>query len=107
LRVIRSPFSADSTERFLPGAPYGPRCVRRIEEDRAGFTVYLPFTVASGDNVLYARDLHARDSVLLARFPSRAVFLARPASDRDGALPVFWRLSRDSLRAAWAQRESP
>ena len=107
LRVIRSPFSADSPERFLPGAPYGPLCVRRIEEDRAGFTVYLPFTVASGDDVLYARDLHARDSVLLARFPARAVYLARPASDSDGALPVFWRLSRDSLRAAWARHESP
>ena len=106
-RVIRSPFSADSTERFLPGASYGPRCVRRIEEDRAGFTVYLPFIVANGDDVVYARDLHARDSVLLARFPSRAVYLVRPASDSNGALPEFWRLSRDSLRAAWARPESP
>jgi hypothetical protein len=106
-RVIRSPFSADSTERFLPGAPYGPRCVRRIEEDRSGFTVYLPFIVADGDDVVYARDLHARDSVLLARFPSRAVYLVRPASDSDGVLPKFWRVSRDSLRAAWSQRESP
>jgi len=106
-RVIRSPFSADSTERFLPGAPYGPRCVRRIEEDRAGFTVYLPFIVADGDDVVYARDLHARDSVLLARFPSRAVYLVRPASDSDGVLPKFWRLSRDSLRAAWAKPELP
>jgi hypothetical protein len=106
-RVIRSPFSADSTERFLPGAPYGPRCVRRIEEDRAGFTVYLPFIVADGDDVVYARDLHARDSVLLARFPSRDVYLVRPPSDSDGVQPKFWRLSRDSLRAAWAKPESP
>ena len=106
-RVIHSPFSADSTERFLPGAPYGPRCVRRIEEDRAGFTVYLPFLVANGDDVVYARDLHARDSVLLARFPSRSVYLVRPASDSDGAVPEFWRVSRDSLRAAWARPESP
>ena len=106
-RVVRSPFSADSTERFLPGAPYGPRCVRRVEEDRAGFTVYLPFLVADGDNVVYARDLHARDSVLLARFPTRAIFLVRPASDSGGALPRFWRVSRDSLRAAWARAERP
>jgi hypothetical protein len=81
--------------------------VRRIEEDRSGFTVYLPFIVADGDDVVYARDLHARDSVLLARFPSRAVYLVRPASDSDGVLPKFWRVSRDSLRAAWAQPESP
>jgi len=106
-RVIRSPFSADSTERFRPGAPYGPRCVRRIEEDRAGFTVYLPFIVANGDDVAYARDLHARGSVLLARFPTRSVYLVRPPSDSDGVMPTFWRLSRDSLRAAWARPELP
>ncbi len=106
-RVVRSPFSADSTERFLPGAPYGPRCVRRVEEDRAGFTVYLPFLVADGDNVIYARDLHARDSVLLSRFPTRAVSLVRPSSDSNGALPRFWRVSRDSLRSAWSHDEAP
>ena len=106
-RVVRSPFSADSTERFLPGAPYGPRCVRRVQEDRAGFTVYLPFLVAGGDDIVYARDLHARDSVLLARFPTREVYLVRPSSDSSGAPPRFWRLSRDSLRASWAITEAP
>ena len=106
-RVIRSPFSVDSTERFLPGAPYGPRCIRRLQEDRSGFTVYLPFLVANGDDVVYARDLHARDSVLLSRYPARAVYLVRPASDSDGVLPAFWRVSRDSLYAAWALREAP
>jgi hypothetical protein len=106
-RVTRSPFSADSTERFLPGAPYGPRCVRRVQEDRSGFTVYLPFLVADGDNVVFARDLHARDTMLLARYPSRAVYLVRPSSDSEGVLPRFWPLSRDSLHAAWAQSESP
>jgi hypothetical protein len=106
-RVVRSPFSVDSTERFLPGAPYGPRCVRRVQEDRAGFTVYLPFLVADGENVVYARDLHARDSVLLTRYPSRAVYLVRPSSDSEGVLPRFWPLSRDSLRLEWARQQSP
>lgn len=106
-RVVRSPFSVDSTERFLPGVSYGPRCVRRVQEDRAGFTVYLPFLVADGENVVYARDLHARDTMLLARYPARAVYLVRPPSDSEGILPRFWLLSRDSLRAAWAQPESP
>jgi hypothetical protein len=107
-RVVRSPFSVDSTERFLPGASYGPRCVRRVQEDRAGFTVYLPFLVAAeGENVVYARDLHARDTVLLQRYPSRAVYLVRPPSDGEGVLPRFWQLSRDSLRTAWTQPESP
>ena len=107
LRVVRSPFSADSTERVLPGASYGPRCVRRLQEDHAGFTIYFPFLVANGDRVVYARDLHARDSVLLARFPSRSVYLVRPSSDSDGALPRFWLISRDSLRADWARPEAP
>ena len=106
-RVVQSPFSADSSERFLPGASYGPRCVRRLEEDRAGFTVYLPFIVAESDNVVYARDLHARDSVLLARYPSRPVYLVRPPTADDGVPPRFWRVSRDSLRAAWARTEAP
>jgi hypothetical protein len=106
-RVVRSPFSVDSTERFLPGAPYGQRCVRRVQEDRAGFTVYLPFLVAGGDNVVYARDLHARDTMLLARFPSHSVYLVRPPSDGEGVPPQFWPLSRDSLRAAWARPEVP
>jgi hypothetical protein len=106
-RVVQTPFSADSSERVLPGARYGPRCVRRLQEDHAGFTVYLPFIVAESDNVVYARDLHARDSVLLARYPSRPVYLVRPPSDADGIPPRFWRVSRDSLRADWARVDAP
>lgn len=106
-RVVQTPFSADSSERVLPGSRYGPRCVRRLQEDHAGFTVYLPFIVAESDNVVYARDLHARDSVLLARYPSRPVYLVRPPTDGDGVPPRFWRVSRDSLRADWARTESP
>ena len=107
LRVVRSPFSADSTERVLPGSTYGPRCVRRLHEDHAGFTVFLPFLVADGNRVIYARDLHARDSVLLSRYPSRSVYLVRPSSDSDGAMPRFWPISRDSMRADWVHHEAP
>jgi hypothetical protein len=106
-RVVQTPFSADSSERMLPGAYYGPRCVRRLQEDRAGFTVYLPFIVAESEGVVYARDLHARDSVLLARYPSRPVYVVRPPTDGDGVPPQFWRASRDSMRADWARIESP
>jgi len=106
-RVVQTPFSADSSERVLPGARYGPRCVRRLQEDHAGFTVYLPFIVAESDNVVYARDLHARDSVLLNRYPSRPVYLVRPVTDADGSVPRFWLVSRDSLRSDWARVERP
>jgi len=83
----------------LPGSTYGPRCVRRLQDDHAGFTLYFPFLVADGERIVYARDLHARDSALLSRYPSRSVYLVRPPSDSDGALPRFWPISRDSLRA--------
>jgi hypothetical protein len=69
--------------------------------------VYLPFIVADGDDVVYARDLHARDSVLLARYPSRPVYLVRPPSDSEGVTPRFWRISRDSLLADWARGDAP
>lgn len=107
LRVVRSPYSADSTERVLPGLSYGPGCVRRLREDHAGFTLYFPFLIADGERVVYARDVHARDSVLLSRYPSRSVYLVRPPSDSDGALPQFWPISRDSMRADWARHEAP
>ena len=106
-RVVRSPFSADSTERVLPGSTYGPRCLRRLQDDHAGFTLFFPFLVADGERIVYARDLHARDSVLLSRYPSRSVYLVRPPSDSDGALPRFFPISRDSLRAEWARHEAP
>jgi hypothetical protein len=106
-RVVPSPFSSDTTERALPGAMYGPRCLQRMREDRAGYTVLLPLVLAGGDRVTYARDLHARDSLLQRRFPSRDVFLLRPRTDRAGDVPRFWRLSRDSLRAAWTSDTPP
>jgi hypothetical protein len=69
--------------------------------------VYLPFLVAGGEHIVYARDLHARDTMLLSRYPTRSVYLVRPPSDSEGVLPEFWPLSRDSLRAAWAHPETP
>jgi hypothetical protein len=106
-RVVRSPFSSDTTERALPGAVYGPRCLQRVREDREGYTVFLPIVLAGGERVTYARDLHARDSLLLRRFPGREVFLLRPQSDRAGDVPRFCRLSRDSLRSAWTADARP
>jgi hypothetical protein len=106
-RVVASPFSSDTTEREFPGAIYGPRCLQRMREDRAGYTVFLPLVLAGSERVIYARDLHARDSLLLRRFPSRDVFLLRPRTDRAGEVPRFWRISRDSLRSAWTSDTPP
>jgi hypothetical protein len=98
--VRPSPLSPDATERVLPGARYSPACVARIADDRAGFMVLTPLLLARGGNI-YARDLHARDTLLLREHPDRPVYLLRPPSPAPGAAPRFERLDRDSLSRAW------
>lgn len=100
-RTVASPFSADTTERWLPGTEYSPRCRSRLAADRDGFTLYMPLRLARGGDDVYARDLHERDTLLLAEYPDRPVFLLRPASSAAGAMPRFYPLSRDSLLRAW------
>jgi hypothetical protein len=100
-RVVRSPASADTTERYLPGLGYSPRCIARVNEDRAGFTLFTPLLLAHGGNNVYARDLHGRDTLLLRAFPNRPLYLVRPPTSREGATPRFYPLSRDSLERAW------
>lgn len=100
LRVMPSTLSPDASERMLPGARYTPRCLQRITDDRRGFTLLTPLFLAGGDGTLYARDLHERDTLLLAQHPEREVWLLRPADSSSGAVPRFERLDRDSLIAA-------
>jgi hypothetical protein len=52
------------------------------------------------DGTLYARDLHERDTLLLAEHPDREVWLLRPADSTSGAVPRFERVDRDSIIAA-------
>lgn len=100
-RIVGSPVSPDSTEAYLQGSTYTPRCLARIADDRAGFTLYPPLLVAHGGNNIYARDLHGRDTLLVREFPNRPIFLLRHASTKIGEPPRFYPLSRDSLERAW------
>ena len=100
-RTISSPISPDSTEKVLPGSNYTPRCVARVQADRQGFTLLTPLLLAHGGGNVYARDLHERDTLLLAEHPTRPLWLLRPATSKVGAEPRFYRLSRDSVLAAW------
>ena len=100
-RLVASPFTVDPTNRFLPGARYTVECIQRLAEDRRGFTLFAPLLLAGRDDVVYARDLHARDSLLLREYPDRPVFLLRPPSTALGATPRFESLRRDSLLAVW------
>lgn len=100
-RLVPSPASPDSSERFLPGSSYTPLCVARVAEDRAGFTVHTPLILAgrASDDV-YVRDLHGRDSLLVRAMPGRPLWLVT-ADPSPGAVPRFVRLPVDSAWAAW------
>lgn len=100
-RAELTKYSADPTERVVLGTPYPPLCVQRIREDNTGFTLYPTVLLAREGNNVYARDLHAADTILLVRFPDRPVYLLKPDTIRVGAAPRFVPLSRDSLLAAW------
>jgi hypothetical protein len=100
-KLVRSPFTVDPSNRLLPGSAYTEECLRRLAEDRRGFTLFAPLLLAGRDDVVYARDLHARDSLLLSEYPDRPVFLLRPPSTALGAPPRFELLRRDSLLAVW------
>jgi hypothetical protein len=105
-RLVPSPFTTDPTTRLLPGSRYTPECLARIEDDRRGYTIFAPLLLAGRkDDVIYARDLHARDSLLLRQYPDREVHLLRPGSTAVGAAPQFYPLRRDSLLLAWRAEE--
>ena len=98
-KVVKSPYSPDATERYLPGATYGPQCIRRIEEDRAGFTLIAPLLYRDWGTNIYARDMHERNQALLRRYPGRAAYLLRPASSETGVVPQLYPLRVDSVAA--------
>jgi hypothetical protein len=100
-RVVPSAYSTDESERYLPGARYPAVCTAKIQEDREGFTLHLPLLLSRTGGNVYVRDLHALDTVAVALYPSRPIFLLKPATDALGSPPEFHRLSRDSLARAW------
>ncbi len=99
--AIQSALSPDPTERVRPGVRYSAVCLRRIEQDRAGFLHYVPLRLITTGGNVYARDLHARDSLLLVEYPERPVYLLTRAGIRVDDAPLFIPLQRDSLVAAW------
>jgi hypothetical protein len=100
-RVTSSPYSADGSERYLPGASYPPACVAKLAEDREGFTLHVPLLLSRKGGNVFVRDLHALDTAAVALYPGRPLFLLRPASADEGAPPGFHRLDPDSLARAW------
>jgi hypothetical protein len=100
-RVIPSPYSSDVTERYLPGASYDARCIERLGDDRAGYTLLAPLLAKDWGTNIYARDMHEANAALLARHPDRPIFLLRPDGPAADAPPRFFRVARDSALRAW------
>jgi hypothetical protein len=96
--------TGDPSLRLTPGIRYPAHCIEKIEANRSGFTLFPPLLLARGAGNIYARDLGARDSLLLTDLPDRPVYLLKPLGGGVGAAPVFLTLRRDSLLASWRQR---
>lgn len=107
LRLIESALSPDGTERVLPGTTYSRLCQQRILEDRGGYTFLAPLLARDAGTNTYARDLHARDTLLLQRHAGKAVYVLRASSSAVGAPLLLEALKMDSARAEWATTRQP
>ncbi|HEX6315961.1 MAG TPA: hypothetical protein VFZ73_13920 [Gemmatimonadaceae bacterium] len=107
LLLVSSVISPDGTERVLPGRVYSDVCRRRIAEDRAGYSFLVPLLAREADGNVYARELHARDTLLLRRYPERPIYLLRAASSEVGAPLILESLRLDSARVEWAMTSYP
>jgi hypothetical protein len=81
---------------------YSPQCRERVRESGNGVVPLAPLLLAGSPTNVYARDLHARNSVLLQRYPNRQIFVVRRDSTAGGITLRYHRASRDSLLGSWA-----
>jgi hypothetical protein len=88
-RVVSSGLSPDRTQLALPGATYSARCLGRLADDQAGFTLFVPLLLAGEDGNVYVRDLRELNSMLEEFRPGRPVFLLRPPGPLEGLHPEF------------------
>lgn len=94
-RLIASPLSPDTTERALPGAQYGARCIARFNEDRAGFAVFPPALLSRRPDLTFVRDLQERSAAAVRSGGTGGVYLLR--RHPDSGQMVLEPVSRDSV----------
>jgi hypothetical protein len=73
-----------------------PLCLARVREMMQGVTPLAPLLVLDDGNV-YGRDLHARDTLLLAAYPDRPVYLLYSDGVLANSRPRFHPVSRQDL----------
>ena len=99
-RLVRLRVVGDSMIRLTAGAAIAPVCLRRIQENQAGFTLFTPLLLAGKSGNLFMRDLHARDSLLLQLHPGKPVYLL--VKDTTATAPLrLLPLRMDSALAEW------
>jgi hypothetical protein len=91
----------DTTVRFIPGLAPLPLCLRRLDEDRSGFTLYPPLMLDHGGNNIYVRELHARDTLIMAEYPGKPIWLLTKTPSVGSPLR-FEKVSIDSMHREWA-----
>jgi hypothetical protein len=89
LLIQASSVSPDTTERMLPGSVYDSTCSALVLADREGYALYPPFLLDNVSSNTYARDLGARDSLLMDANRGRSVFVVTRAGV-DGTSPLRW-----------------
>ncbi len=101
-RLVTLATLPDTTVRFMPGQILTDECRRRLTEDQAGFALYPPFLLAHGGGNIYVRDLHARDSLVVAEHPGKEIWIVTKAPV-VGSVYRFERVSVDSMLADWTK----
>jgi hypothetical protein len=88
--------------RVSTGATYTPRCRDRLDQSAAGVIPLAPFMAARRGGNVYARELQARDTILIHAYPGRPLYFLHPVDGGRFAAPRFYPLDRDSMARAWA-----
>ena len=89
--------AGDETLRVLPGARYTARCLRRLDELKAG-RIPWPAALLADDSNIWLRDLHRRDSTAID--PARRLWLLIREPQIGGRLR-FLPVDVDSMHAEW------
>jgi len=88
---------ADQTVAIVPGSTPTPACIAEFQRDTAGTIPYPPFLALQsvgpdgrvGGNVIFARDLGARNELLRQRFGDRRWYRYRPAANLQDTSRAF------------------
>ena len=99
--------ASDQTIALVPGSTPTSACLREVERDASGSMPYALFLAQQhidssgrvGGNVVFARDLGARNELLRERFGDRTWYVYRQAADLSDTSVAFLRYADPSRTA--------